>query len=110
MRISIICLLAFIIVTGAGCAGNPDDKAKQGAQGKGDAGREDAGTFTKIAPQRKTIERLIEQPAHLEAYEETPLVVRIPGYVDKIFVDIGDEVKKGKELAVLRVPEMDIDL
>jgi HlyD family secretion protein len=71
-----------------------------------------------VQPERKSIQRLIEQPAFVEAFEETPLFARISGYVRKVNVDIGDRVKgpgydgKGKAveggqvLAELSVPEM----
>src|ERR1043166_5803571 len=60
----------------------------------------------------KTLRRVIEQPAHIEAYEETPLVARIPGQIEKVLVDAGDDItgpttaKKGQILARLSVPEM----
>ncbi len=38
--------------------------------------------------------------------EETPIVPRISGYVQKWNVDIGDHVKKGEILAVLWIPDM----
>jgi multidrug resistance efflux pump len=72
-----------------------------------------------VRPQRKTLHRVVEQPAWIEAYEETALVPRIAGYVQKVFVDIGDPIrgpeldntrkttKEGQVLAELWVPEME---
>ncbi len=57
-------------------------------------------------PEKKTLRRVIEQPASIEAFEETPLVARIPGYVARVNVDIGDHVKREQVLAEISVPEM----
>jgi HlyD family secretion protein len=63
-----------------------------------------------IKPERTTLERTIEQPAYITAYEETPIVVRIPGFVDKIQCDKGTKVEPNQLLAELRVPEMHVEL
>ncbi len=64
------------------------------------------------------LHRVIEQPAFIEAFEETPLVAHIPGYIEKVPVDIGKVVtgprydamdrlvKPGEVLAQLSVPEL----
>lgn len=74
---------------------------------------------TVVRPERKTLHRIIEQPAQVEAFEETPLVARISGYVQKVHADIGDrvtgprydakgkQVQPGQVLAELWVPEME---
>ena len=51
---------------------------------------------TTVRPERKAVERVIEQPAFVEAYEETPLFARIVGYISKVHVDMGDRVKGPK--------------
>jgi len=61
---------------------------------------------TIVKPERKTIQREVAQPGHIEAFERTPIVARIPGYVLKWNVDIGDLVEKNTILAELWVPEM----
>ncbi|QAA83214.1 efflux RND transporter periplasmic adaptor subunit [Aequorivita sp. H23M31] len=43
----------------------------------------------------------------LEPAEQVSLYAKVNGFVKKINVDIGDEVKKGQLLAVLEAPEMD---
>lgn len=80
---------------------------------------EEAPSFTTVKPERKTLKRTIEQPAYITAYEETPLLVRVAGYVHKIHCDIGSVVKgpvydsqgtllkPGQVLAELWVPEME---
>ena len=43
--------------------------------------------------QRQKLQRVIEQPAQVEAYAETALIARLPGAVGKIHVDIGQRLK-----------------
>jgi HlyD family secretion protein len=76
----------------------------------------DRGLVTTGVPQK--LRRVIDQPASVEAFEETPLVARIAGYVAKVDADIGKVVKgptydakgeltkPGTLLAELAVPEM----
>jgi HlyD family secretion protein len=65
-----------------------------------------ARSITVVKPERKTIHREIAQPGLIEAFERTPIVARIPGYVLKWNVDIGDSIMKGDILAELWVPDM----
>lgn len=46
-------------------------------------------------------------PGELEPAEQVSLYAKVNGFVKKMNVDIGDEVKKGQLLAVLEAPEMD---
>ena len=54
---------------------------------------------TVARPARLTLTRSIEQPARMEAFEQTPVFAKIAGYVQRINVDIGAHVKKGDVLA-----------
>jgi multidrug efflux pump subunit AcrA (membrane-fusion protein) len=63
-------------------------------------------SVTVVKPERKTIRRQVEQPGFIQAYERTPIVSKIPGYVLKWNVDIGDPIHKGDVLAELWVPEL----
>lgn len=77
---------------------------------------------TVVTPVRRDLQRTIEQPATVEAFEETPILGRIPGYVQRVLVDIGDRVKgpifddkgrvtqPGQLLAELAVPEVEEEL
>ncbi|HEX4150204.1 MAG TPA: efflux RND transporter periplasmic adaptor subunit [Pirellulales bacterium] len=72
-----------------------------------------------VKPLRKTIERTIEQPASVVAFEHAPLFARITAYVDRLEVDLGDQVRgphiesagqatePGQVLAVLAAPELE---
>jgi multidrug efflux pump subunit AcrA (membrane-fusion protein) len=63
-----------------------------------------------VRPRRATLYRNIEQPGQIEAFERTALYSKIPGFVDRCHVDIGDRVRKGQLLAELWVPEVVEDL
>ena len=63
-----------------------------------------------VNPERKTIRRELGQPGYIQAFERTPIVSRIPGYVLKWNVDIGDAIHKDDVLAELWVPEMVAEL
>jgi len=98
-------LPAILLITIAGCR-------QPAATGDAQDGKQ-ADTAIKTAkPQKKDLRRVIEQPATIEAFEETPLVAHIPGYVAKVPADIGKVVsgpskdKPGEVLAELSVPEM----
>ncbi len=60
-----------------------------------------------VRPKRKVLQRTIEQPGHILAFEQTPIYARIPGYVAEVCVDMNARVKKGEVLAKLDVPEME---
>lgn len=45
-------------------------------------------------------------PGELKPYEEVVIYPKVKGFVKKIFVDRGSEVKKGQLLAILEAPEL----
>lgn len=57
-------------------------------------------------PVRKAIRRVTVQPGQIQAFEQTALFVKLPGYVQKIHKDIGDRVEKTTPLADLWIPEL----
>ncbi len=75
--------------------------------------------FATVQPTKGTIQWTIEQPGVLEAFESTPIVAKVGGYIEKIYVDIDDRVdgpkfnsqgqmiKPGTLLAKLAIPELD---
>jgi multidrug efflux pump subunit AcrA (membrane-fusion protein) len=48
---------------------------------------------------------VIEQPGRVEGYEQTPMFVKLPGFVQEWKTDMGAKVKQGDVLAELSVPE-----
>jgi HlyD family secretion protein len=100
-----------------GCGGSP---APQEPAAK------TAGTLKVVSPEKKSLERVVEQPGTVQAYEETKLFARVPGYVrlpldakGRILTDIGrkirgpvfnsagKETEPGEVLAELVVPELE---
>ena len=59
-----------------------------------------------VHPAQTSLRWSVRQPGYVEAFEETAIVPKIAGYVEKWNVDIGDRVKKGGVLAVLWVPDI----
>jgi multidrug efflux pump subunit AcrA (membrane-fusion protein) len=58
-----------------------------------------------VRPLRQTIRKTIEQPGRVEGYEQTPIHVKIPGFVVVWNADIGQRVAEGEVLTELSVPE-----
>ena len=56
---------------------------------------------------RSSMARDIKTPADIHGYIETPVYAKIPGYLNEIYIDKGDRVKKGQLLALLASPETD---
>jgi RND family efflux transporter MFP subunit len=54
---------------------------------------------------KKDLELYSLQPGRVEAYEQAPILSKVAGYVDSVSVDVGDPVRKGDLLILLRAPE-----
>jgi multidrug efflux pump subunit AcrA (membrane-fusion protein) len=79
--------------------------------------------ITVVKPERRAVKRVVEQPGVVQAFEETALFAKIPGFVGKIEddpdkkdrppherqIDIDSKVKKEQVLAVLAVPELEAE-
>ncbi len=63
-----------------------------------------------LEPERRTLRHIIEQPGHIQAFEQTPVHARIAGHVQQVCVDIGYRVRKGDLLAELWVPDLEVEL
>ncbi|MDB5307343.1 MAG: bepD 3 [Gemmataceae bacterium] len=74
-----------------------------------------------VKPEMRAVKRVIEQPGAVQAFEETTLHAKLPGYVGAIAddpnkkdrpphdrqIDIGSRVKKDQVLAEQAIPELD---
>jgi len=49
-------------------------------------------------------------PGETAAWYESTIYARVSGYVAKWYVDIGDQVKSGQQLALIETPELDAEL
>src|SRR5499426_2721610 len=55
----------------------------------------------------RVLNRQVRLPGELQAYQDTAIYAKVPGFVAVINVDRGSVVKKGQLLARLRAPELD---
>ncbi len=73
----------------------------------GDKGDSPAPTEVSVqSPLQRTIRYTVEQPGRIEPFEQTPIYTKIAGYVRKVYVEIGDRVKRDDLLVELDVPEL----
>jgi RND family efflux transporter MFP subunit len=63
-----------------------------------------------VAVTKGDVWREVTFDAELRPYQEVELHARATGYLDKILVDAGDQVKEGQLIAALDSPELQIDL
>jgi multidrug efflux pump subunit AcrA (membrane-fusion protein) len=82
----------------------------RGRSGATDGGAAARATPRTVRPERRALRRIVVQPGHIEALEQTALAVKIAGYLDVLHADLGDTVRKGQVLAELRVPELEQEL
>lgn len=97
LAVCLLCSVTPLFFTG--CSRSPANQNGPAASGQ-------PLTVSVERPSLKTLKRLTEQPARIEAWEEAPIYVKIAGYVEKVHVEIGQKVKQGDCLADLRVPEL----
>jgi RND family efflux transporter MFP subunit len=108
LQFLLMILAGGLVLSGAaGCnqpsKGSPTESAAT-------AGEQPRLTVAVVKPQRAAIQLTVRQPGYIQAFEQTPVFAKIPGYVQTLNVDIGDRVSKGAVLAELWVPEMEVDL
>ena len=113
------------LLTACGCNRQP---------ATGSAAAPPASHVTVVKPEMRPINRIVEQPGTIQAFEETALFAKLPGFVGKIeedpdklerikkntdkkewpehdrFMDIGSRVKKDWVLAELKIPELNKEL
>jgi RND family efflux transporter MFP subunit len=59
-----------------------------------------------VNPVRQGFDRTTVQPGTVQAYESADLYAEVSGYLKKLHVDLGSQVKEGDVLAELDVPEL----
>ncbi|MDF9797902.1 membrane fusion protein (multidrug efflux system) [Catalinimonas alkaloidigena] len=100
MKRNILSILPVIVLI-AGCS-------SQGAEEQQENKEEKSITQTvqTVAVKKKQPVYTLSLPGELHPYEEVALYAKLRGFVKKIHVDRGSEVKKGQLLAVLDAPEI----
>ncbi len=64
-------------------------------------------TVIVTSPISQELSRSIRLPGELQAYQDTAIYARVPGFIEEIKVDRGTFVRQGQLLARLRAPELD---
>jgi RND family efflux transporter MFP subunit len=72
---------------------------------------EAAARVVAVAPvKRADLQRTVEVAAEFRPHQEIDLHAKVAGYLKAIYVDVGDQVKKGQLIAELEAPEMNNEL
>lgn len=72
----------------------------------------DTTSVSVVSPKKQPLVWSTEQPGTVSAFETTPVMAKLPGFVAKVHVDIGDKVdgptkdKPGTLLAEVSIPEL----
>jgi membrane fusion protein, multidrug efflux system len=96
--------LMMAAIGAAACSGAGQKQQAQAAQSPTPA---QAPTVTITTVESRELNRQVRLPGELQAYQDTALYAKVPGFVEVINVDRGSVVKQGQLLARLRAPELD---
>ncbi|MBC9794971.1 efflux RND transporter periplasmic adaptor subunit [Sinomicrobium weinanense] len=94
-------ILAVFTVLAVSC--NTD---KQDPVTKASPGKENVISLSTIKAKKDTVSYTLSLPGELYPYESVTLYAKIEGFVDKLYVDRGSQVKKDQLLATLDAPEI----
>jgi hypothetical protein len=67
-----------LLTAAVGCGNSPAAPSSPGAPAPQPA---ETTAVATIKPERRTVRRVIEQPGYVEAFEQTAVYAKIPGYV-----------------------------
>ncbi|WKN30212.1 efflux RND transporter periplasmic adaptor subunit [Porifericola rhodea] len=95
--LTILPIIAFV----AGCT---SQRAEEKPKNKAEVSK--VQTVQTVAVKKQQPEYTLSLPGELHPYEEVALYAKLRGFVKKIYVERGAEVKKGQLLAVLDAPEI----
>ena len=65
---------------------------------------------TVVLAKRGVLSNTLTLAGQFQPYQELEVHAKVSGYVQHIYVDIGDRVRAGQTLAVLEIPELDAQL
>lgn len=63
-------------------------------------------TVAVVLAQRGTLTNSITLSGEFRPYQQVDIHAKVAGFIQRIYVDVGDKVKAGQTLAVLEVPEL----
>ena len=93
--------LLVLTVLAVGCQRPPRKVAKK------PAAKPQAKMVTVGVVREQLLKKTVELPATIESDETAQLMARVESYVEKVLVDIGDEVQAGQVLVQLSAPELE---
>ena len=93
-------------VTLLGCKDTHSEKSS----GPSEQNRVDGSRVEVVTPVHKDVVHTTSQPATVHPFFQADIISKVSGYIEDVFVDIGDVVKSGQPLCRLSVPEMDKQL
>jgi RND family efflux transporter MFP subunit len=67
-------------------------------------------TAAVVRVQKGAIENSLTISGEFKPFQEVDIHAKVAGYIKKIYVDVGDHVKKGQTLVVLEIPELAAEL
>ncbi len=101
--LSLLSVIApLILLATAGCNSNELASPSSDAEA---APTNSLDRVTAGSPVKKTLQLFTEQPGRVVAFEETPILSKLAGYVESVQFDIGDSVTKGQVLVRIHAPE-----
>jgi RND family efflux transporter MFP subunit len=96
------CLIALLAAGLTACGKNEKVRAESGGSKEISVG------ITKVS--RKTLERQLTVSSELVPFQEIDVYAKESGYVRDLLVDYGTRVKKGQVIAMLEIPELEVQL
>lgn len=103
--VATLLVAGLVSVALSGCGGdntNAGEGKKLGARSAG----EDTPRVQTVTVKQQDLAVTIELPGSVEGFETADLYAKVGGYLEEIYVDIGDRVEVGQVLARLSIPEM----
>src|SRR5262249_39144352 len=70
----------------------------------------DAVVAAVVKVQRGPMDNTLTIAGEFKPFQDVDVHAKVAGYVQRIFVDVGDHVKQGQTLAILEVPELTAQL
>lgn len=67
-------------------------------------------TFETVTAQSQPISKNLQLNGELIPYEKASIISKVNGYVKKVAVDIGQQVRRGQTLAIIDAPEMNFQI
>jgi RND family efflux transporter MFP subunit len=102
-------LLAVLVAIGVAAGGIMERRSHESEVAKW-TDEQAVPTVAVIAPKIGPAQQSLVLPATVQAWYETPLYARVPGYLKTWYFDYGAHVKKGDVLAEIDAPDLDAQL